>query len=149
MNLLRLSSVGLCVALAILLAGCGSGHPASGGLSKNEYAAAVTRICSATTKQAQGLVTTSVGDLLERNGRKVINLTDQEIRKLKAVSPPEGLRARASRFIASVEVAHDRLVDVVQAARNRDDSGFERSSNALSQVSQRVTRAANIFGATC
>ena len=116
---LTLFLLGLALAFA---AGCGGGG--GGALSKEQYGKELTAICRDYSAQARKLGGfNSVGDLAAR-GQQLIDAFQRVIDRAEELKPPDALKGPAGRFLALGRQLHDKLVELVAAARKGDGTAL-------------------------
>jgi hypothetical protein len=141
-----ISVVGL-VAVATAVAGCG-GDGGDKTLSSEEYAAAVTRLCTTSAGELRRLVLASGGNFLVRKGDEFTELANENVARLKALRPPPELERKAHALVLAAEATRDRLVVAVRAAKKRPGS-VSLGSSGLIDTRRRMIDAASALGATC
>jgi tripartite-type tricarboxylate transporter receptor subunit TctC len=141
-----ISVVGL-VAAATAVAGCGSDN-GDKTLSSEEYAAAVTRLCTTSAGELRRLVVASGGNFLVRKGDQFTELANKNVARLKDLRPPPELERKAQALVVAAEATRDRLVVVVRAAKKRPGS-VNLGSSGLIDTRRRMIEAASALGATC
>jgi hypothetical protein len=135
------------VALAVTLGGCGS-NGSDRAFSREEYAAAVTRICASNASELQRLVETSGGNVLARKGDEFVQVTNKNLARLKRLRPPPELERKAHRLVIDAEATRDRLIVVVRAAK-KHPGDVNLGSSGLIESRRRTIEAANALGASC
>lgn len=147
----RLLAAPTLCALALATAGCG-GDDAGGGkpLDKPTFITRADAICKEVADDARARLTgpdapnpsdpNSVADSIERNredGRKVLE-------RLRDLNPPQD--ATLDRFFAESQKVSDRLGDVVDATRERDQAAATTAVGAAQQANTAAGNAAREFG---
>lgn len=118
--------------VALTLAACGSsdespGDPANRGsdaasdqLSKTELIAQADKICSGTAEKIRARPTpTSLPEIAQFSEGNA-NANDESVRKLRALTPPDSLKADYTAFTERAEMVGEQARDVAEAARTND-----------------------------
>lgn len=135
------------VAVAIAVGGCGNGH-SNNALSSDEYADAVTHICTSSGTELRRLVVASRGNFLVRKGDAFVEIADRNLTRLKSLRAPPELEQKARLLVADAEATRDRLVSLIRAAKKKPGS-VDLGSSALIETRRRMIEAATAVGATC
>ena len=134
-------------ALAIVVGGCGGGS-SDKTLSSEEYAAAITQICTSSAKKLRTLVAASGTNFLLRKGDEFVAYASRNITRLRSLSPPPELESKAHQLVADAKATRDRLIVVVRAAKKHPGS-VDLGDTKLLTSRHRMIETANSIGATC
>jgi hypothetical protein len=135
------------LAFAIPFAGCG-GSDGDKTLSSEEYAAAVTQICTSSAGKLRSLLAASGTSFLVSKGDEFAAYASRNITKLKSLRPPPELESKAHQIVADAEATRDRLIVVVRAAKKHPGS-VDLGDTKLLTARHRMIETANSIGATC
>ncbi len=135
----------IALVLAVTLAGCGGGGKT---LSSEEYADALTQICTANAERLQTLVAASGTNFLARKGDEFLAIASRNITKLKSLRPPTELASKAHQLITQAETTRDRLIVLVRAAKKHPGSA-DLGDTKLLNSRRRMIETASAIGASC
>jgi hypothetical protein len=133
------------VALAVAVGGCGGDDET---LSSEEYAAAVTHICTSNAQELRTLVAASGTNFLARKGDEFLAIASRNITKLKSLRPPPELASKAHQLITQAETTRDRLAVIVRVAKKHPGS-VDLGDTKLIDSRRRMLETASAIGASC
>jgi hypothetical protein len=133
------------VALAVTVAGCGGGDKT---LSSEEYADALTQICTSNAERLQTLVAASGTHFLARKGDEFVAIASKNITKIKNLRPPPDLEDKAHQLVTQAEATRDRLIVLVRAAKKHPGSA-DLGDTKLLNSRRRMIETARAIGASC
>ncbi|MGZ4481988.1 MAG: hypothetical protein ACXVY5_07250 [Gaiellales bacterium] len=144
----RAARSSLAAALAAVAAGCAGSGGSSGSLSHDQYIQRVNAICTATRAQIGALpqVTDLAG--LARQGARAIALQQAEVRRIRALSPPQADQVQAQAMLEDVDRAVVRARELVIAARAGDQAGVRRASALMAVQLKLANDLARSLGLT-
>jgi hypothetical protein len=117
--MLRAARSSAALAAALLLAGgCfgGSGGGSSGGASHAQFVAQARAICSTYQKRIALLKGASTLPQVAQQGRRAIALEAAELKRLRALTPPDADRAAFGHLLDSLQAGIGTAQDLVAAA---------------------------------
>jgi hypothetical protein len=138
----------VCLACALLVAGCGGGS-SDGKLSKSQLAAKADAICKQAVKQLDALPPlTNVNDAKQAatyfGAAKPI--ADKQNADLKALKPADDVKADYGAFLAQTDKATQLLSDTYAAAKSKDPARGQQLLRELSATISSSDRAAAKLG---
>ena len=142
-----ISAIGL-AALAATVAGCGGGGGGDKTLSSEEYAAALTKLCTSNAQTLRTLVAASGANFLVRKGDEFVAIASRNITKLESLRPPPELESKAQQIVAEAEATRDRLIVLVRAAKKHPGSA-DLTDDKLLDSRRRMIDTASSIGASC
>lgn len=107
----------LASALALAAGGCGGG---SKGLSKDEYAARLNRICADYNRTIKRVGTPTSPAELAAKGPKLIAEFDKALARVKKLTPPKELKADVDTFLSEYTQLRGVVDQIVQAAKRNE-----------------------------
>jgi hypothetical protein len=144
----------LVVGTALLVAGCGGGGGGGGTttLSKDDFAARITKVCTEGRQKIANLgISLSSISGIAKAGDKAVDLENEQIDKFKSLKAqaPDEIQAEVDDFIAKAETSRDKLTELVDAAKEGDATKAASVAPEVTSTGQAVHDAAKSFGATC
>jgi hypothetical protein len=126
------------VVLIVLVAGCGGGHKETPQLTKQQYAAALNKLCVTGNRQVAALRLTTDIRTWKKNGQKAAKIADQTVKGFEALTPPDSLRDAAQKYTKSSRDLVSAVSDAAGAAKKGDtkkfDDALSRQQNASIQA---------------
>jgi hypothetical protein len=117
---MKLVALASALAVALLAAGCGGGGGGGKSLSKEQYAAQLSKICSdANAQRKQVGSVNGIADVAQK-GPKLKAALDQLIAKAEKLKPPKEIKADADKIIAESKQLSALLGQVIDAAKKND-----------------------------
>jgi hypothetical protein len=135
-------------ALAVAVAGCGgtSRNKAYSG-SKQEYAAALDSICSATNQAGKALDLSSITKIAS-NGGKAKDLLSSLADKVDKLEPPSEVKDSAKSFVAGLRQEADKFGELTQAAKDGDEAKIKSLQGDLQSEAAATSEDTRFIGAT-
>jgi len=133
--------------LVVLLAGCGSGHEKT-QLTKEQYAAALNKLCTSGNRQVAALRLTTNIKTWKQNGQRAAKIADQTVKGFEAVTPPDSLRDAAEKYTAASDDLVNAVSDAANAAKNGDTKKFDDALSRQQNASLQARGYAHELGAT-
>lgn len=137
--------------IAVVLAGsglvaAGCEDEASTSLTKADYAAAVSQICTDTSRRLNALGHFSVYEFRTK-GDQVVTYWRDALRRIDELTPPDELRDAAERFKHSSGAILRDFEDATSAAKRRDRSRFDAALASAVARDPESDKAAKEIGA--
>jgi ornithine cyclodeaminase/alanine dehydrogenase-like protein (mu-crystallin family) len=135
-------------ALGLTAAGCGgtSRNKAYSG-SKQDYAAALDSICSATNLAGTSLDLSSITNIAA-NGGKAKDLLSSMVDKVDKLEPPADVKDSAKSFVDGLRQEADRFGELTQAAKDGDAAKVKSIQGDLQSEAAATSEDARFIGAT-
>ena len=135
-------------ALGLTAAGCGgtSRNKAYSG-SKQDYAAALDSICSATNKAGTSLDLSSIANIAS-NGGKAKDLLSSMADKIDKLEPPAEVKDSANSFVDGLRQEADKFCELTQAAKDADAAKVKSIQGDLQSEAAATSEDARFIGAT-
>jgi hypothetical protein len=121
------TSIGVTVALAIAVAGCGGSDHHGSGLTRAQLDAKTTQICRRNAAKLHEIgAPPDLNDpvLAARFLQSIVELGDEQLAQARALKPQASLKPAYDAYLAQVAASRDFLADVLAKARARDGSGL-------------------------
>ncbi len=136
-------------ALGLTAAGCGGGKSRNKAYaaSKQDFAAALDSICSATNEAGKSLDLSSITKLAA-DGDKAKNLLDKMVDKVDSLEPPAVVKDSASSFVAGLKQEAGKFGDLTQAAKDGDATKVKSIQGDLQSEAAATSEDARFIGAT-
>jgi hypothetical protein len=138
-------AVGFVLALALAAAGCGGGG--SKTLSKAEYGAQLSKICTDANAQRKKLGPISGISDLASKGPGLLTALDGAIAKTEKLKPPKDVKADADRLISTTKQLRDLLAQVVAAAKANDLAKVQQIGTKASAITNEADSLGKSLGA--
>jgi hypothetical protein len=136
--------------LVVLLAGCGGGHKKTPQLTKEQYAAALDKLCASGNRQVAALKLTTDIKTWKQNGQKAATIADQTVKGFEALTPPHSLRDAALKYTKSSEDLVSAVSDAANAAKKDNTKKFDDALSSQQNASLQARAYAHELGAkTC
>ena len=135
------------VVLVVLLAGCGGGHKKTPQLTKEQYAAALNKLCTSGNRQVAALRLTTDIKTWKQNGQKAAKIADQTVKGFEAVTPPDSLRDAAQKYTKASEDLVSAVSDAAGAAKTGDTKKFDDALSRQQNSSIQARAYAHELGA--
>ncbi|HEX9415920.1 MAG TPA: hypothetical protein VF895_04365 [Gaiellaceae bacterium] len=142
-----LSACALLALVGLVAAGCGGGGKKGSALSKDDYVAALNKICTNANSQLSSLGLSNTIDSFKTDGDQVVKIGEDTVDKIKALSPPDEVKAAAQEFTEATEHAVSDLKDATSAAKSGDQSKFTQALTHAQSDSAKGDAAASEMGA--
>lgn len=143
-----LTAWALLALVGLVAAGCGGGGSKKGyAMSKDEYTAALNKICRDGNSQIKSLGIQTTIDSFKTKGDQVVKVTDDILGKAKALSPPDELKKPAQEFSDAVDHALSDFKDATSAAKSGDQSSFTTALAHVATDSAKSKAAGSEIGA--
>ena len=126
------------------MAGCGGGGSstssgASGAsgvsgatpLSQDEFVSQADAVCKDVNDQVAALPKPSSTADLASVTQQIIDLTDQNLPKLEAITPPENLQAKFDQYVAAIKAQESTASDLAAAAKAGDTAKLQQLAGKL------------------
>jgi hypothetical protein len=132
------------LSLVLLLAACGG----SGGLTKAQYDARVSRLCLVAADGFREMhLTDTIGDY-KHNAGSIVRIGEHFDKALAALKPPSSIAPEASAFLAASTRAATAEKNAVAAARDGNVATFLPALAQASRDSAAMSASAKAIGAT-
>src|SRR5262245_19281236 len=113
------------LALLAFVAGCGGGSKQAPQLTRQQYAAALNKLCSGANRKVAALKLTTAMQTWKHNGQRAAKIADQTVKGFEALSPPEDLQSAADRYNKASEQIAKAVRDAADAAKNGDTNKYD------------------------
>jgi hypothetical protein len=134
------------VVLVVLLAGCGGSKEAP-QMSRQQYVAALDKLCSSANQQVAALKLTTSMQTWKQNGQKAARIADQTVKGFKALTPPDELSDAAKSYVSASEGIVTAVTDAANAAKKGDTAKYDDALSRQQNYSLAAREAAGKIGA--
>jgi hypothetical protein len=120
-------------------AGCGGGG--GGRLSKEEYSAKLSKVCTDLRAKTKEIGVPSSPDEVVAKGPQLAGEYEKAIDEAKKLKPPSELEDPAGRFVSLNQQIHSKIEELIDAAKKQDAVKLARiaiSINTLSKESDEI-----------
>ena len=136
------------VVLLALVPGCGGGGKKTPQVTKAQYAAALSKLCTSANGQVAALRLTTDIKTWKQNGQKAARIADQTVKGFDALTPPATLQGAAQKYNKASEEVAVAVQDAADAAKNGDTSKFDDAISRQQNSGTKARAAASEIGAT-
>jgi hypothetical protein len=135
------------VVVVALLAGCGGGGKKTTQLTKAEYAAALSKLCTSANRQVAALRLTTSMQTWKQNGQKAAKIAGQTVKGFEALTPPDSLVDEAAKYNKASEDIVAAVQDAADAAKDGDSTKFDDAISRQQNAGTQARTAATEIGA--
>jgi len=112
------------VVVLALAAGCG-GSKKTPEMTKAQYAAALSKLCSSANRQVAALGLTTDIKTWKQNGQRAAEIAAQTVKGFEALTPPATLEDASEKYEKAAEELAAAVQDGADAAKNGDVKKFD------------------------
>ena len=135
------------IIVVVLVAGCG-GSKKTPQLTKEQYAAALNKLCTGANRQVAALRLTTAMGTWKQNGQKAAKIAGQTVKGFEALTPPDSLVEEAAKYNAASEEIASAVQDAADAAKKGDTKKFDKAISEQQNAGSQARTAASEIGAT-
>ena len=136
------------VVVVVLVAGCGGSNKKTPELTKEQYAAALDKLCTSANNQVAALRLTTAMGTWKQNGQKAAKIAGQTVRGFRALTPPDSLTQEAATYNKASEEILSSVQNAASAAKKGDKQKFDEAISAQQNAGSEARTAAAEIGAT-
>jgi Fe-S oxidoreductase len=115
-------------------AGCGGGG--GGTLSKEEYSAKLSKVCADLSAKTKEIGVPSSPDEVVAKGPQLAGQFQKAIDDAKKLKPPSELKDAADRFVSLNQRIHDKIEELIDAAKKQDAVKLARIAISIDTLSK-------------
>jgi hypothetical protein len=131
------------LAIAVIVAGCGSG---GSGESKADYIKRADAICLDATNKLRALGSPATPAQFEKFAGRAIPIVDAHLRQVRSLHPPKEIAAKANEVFDNVEQGILLVRRLATAARKPDAVELQKLASQAAALSGRTAAAARAVG---
>jgi hypothetical protein len=140
-------NVAAAMVLLALVAGCGSGGKKTPELTKAQYAAALSKLCSNANRQVAALRLTADIKTWKQNGQKAAKIAARTVKGFEELTPPKTLADASEKYNKATDELAAAVQDAADAAKGGDITKFDDAISRQQNAGTMARGAASEIGA--